>query len=62
MAKVERPRIIKFGRYSSHFDRVGVMVNVPLLTVMSKQAVQEYIGYLQKLLPYCRDEEGKKAK
>jgi len=48
---------IQVGEFSCHINKFGGVVNAPLITVWSKKNVEDYIKFLEQLLPYL-DNEG----
>ncbi len=43
---------IKAGEFECFIDKYGIIVNPPMITRWNKEAVQNYIEFLKKLLPY----------
>lgn len=46
---------IQVGEFECVIDKYGCLVNPPLIDVWSKKNVQDYIQFLEKLLPYLED-------
>ena len=43
---------IQAGEFECTINKYGGIVNAPLITVWSKKNVQDYIKFLEKLLPH----------
>jgi len=43
---------IREGEYECLIDKSGLVVNPPLITRWGKKEVQEYIKFLEQLLPW----------
>lgn len=44
--------VVRYGEFSAIIDKHDCLVNPPLLDVWSQEKVEEYIIFLQKLLPH----------
>ena len=47
--------LIRHGKFQCIIDRYGCVVNLPLLNEVKKSDVEDYIKFLEKLLPYLHD-------
>lgn len=53
--------LIKFGQYECIINKYGGIVNAPYIEVWSEQNIRDYIGFLENLLLFRKDEHAHTA-